>query len=97
MVLLKDAYEFSITDENVKSCVLKLSAIVGDNAANKSVTLPIIGSLLTLRDKNIQATMNSLSHLDHNSLDIIRRLAHYYAPDLEENIVDYVINRQIEN
>ena len=86
MVLLKDAYEYSLIDDNVKVCVLKVSIIAGENSANKSVTLPIIGALLTLRDKNIKATMKSLSMLDSKTLEIIKRLSHFYAPDLEENI-----------
>jgi hypothetical protein len=55
------------------------------------VTLPIIGALLTLRDKNFSATMNSLATLDSKILDIIKRLSHFYAPDLEENIQEYVM------
>ena len=79
-----------MVDENVKTCVLKISVIAGENSANKSVTLPIIGALLTLRDKNLKATMMSLSQLDNKNLDIIKRLSHFYAPDLEENICEHV-------
>ena len=61
------------------------------------MTLPIIGALLTLRDKNIQACMNSLALLDPKTLDVIKRLAHYYAPDLEENIIEYVMRRRSLN
>jgi hypothetical protein len=59
------------------------------------VTLPIVGALLTLRDKNIQACMNSLALLDNKTLDVIKRLGHYYAPDLEENIIEHVIMKKI--
>jgi hypothetical protein len=81
-----------MNDENVKNCVLRISIIAGENSANKAVTLPIIGALLTLRDKNIRATMKSLALLDNKNLDIIKRLSHFYAPDLEENIIEYVYN-----
>mmetsp|Transcript_400 Transcript_400/g.444 ORF Transcript_400/g.444 Transcript_400/m.444 type:complete len:138 (+) Transcript_400:991-1404(+) len=97
MVLLKDAYEYSTQRENVRVCVKKLALIAGDNAANKAVTLPIIGALLTLRDKNLQATMSSLTFLDLKHLDIIKRLSHFYAPDLEENIIEHIINRSNES
>jgi hypothetical protein len=30
--------------------------------------------------------MNSLAMLDSKVLDVIKRLSHFYAPDLEENI-----------
>ena len=86
MVLLKDAYEFAISPDNVKICVLKLCHVAGENSGNKAVTLPIIGALLTMRDKNLPATMSSLAQLEGKRLDIIKRLAHFYAPDLEENI-----------
>jgi hypothetical protein len=79
----------------VKACVLRISVIAGENSANKAVTLPIIGALLTLRDKNIRATMRSLALLDNKNLDIIKRLSHFYAPDLEENIIEYVYHIQI--
>jgi hypothetical protein len=65
MVLLKDAYEYSMQNDNIKQCVLKIAVIAGENSANKAVTLPIIGALLTLRDKNIVATMNSLAMLEN--------------------------------
>lgn len=75
-----------MSNENIKQCVTKLCLIAGENSGNKAVTLPIIGALLTMRDKNIRATMNSLSSLDSKNLEIIKRLSHFYAPDLEENI-----------
>lgn len=86
MVLLKDSYSYSMSNENVKACVTKITVIAYENSANKLVTLPIIGALLTLRDKNLLATMTSLAALDSKVLDIIKRLSHFYAPDLEENI-----------
>lgn len=86
MVLLKDAYEYSMSSDNVKKCVQRICVIAGEHSANKAVTLPIIGALLTLRDKNISATMSSLAMLENKQLDIIKRLSHFYAPDLEENI-----------
>lgn len=61
MVLLKDAFQYSMSNENVKICVSKIAVIANENSANKSVTLPIIGALLTLRDKNLKATMHSLA------------------------------------
>ena len=74
--------------------MIKIAIIASENAANKAVTLPIIGALLTLRDKNISACMLALSLLDTRTLDIIRRLGHFYAPDLEENIMEYIINKK---
>lgn len=57
--------------------------------------MPIIGALLTLRDKNIKSTMNSLALVDPRLLDIIKRLSHFYAPDLEENILEHAENNPI--
>ena len=93
MVLLKDAFEYSQSTENIRICVKKITVIAGENAANKAVTLPIIGALLTLRDKNLHATMNSLLLLENKHLDIIKRLSHFYAPDLEENIIEFVLSK----
>lgn len=55
----------------MRACVLRLCFIAKDNAANKAVTLPIIGALLTLRDKNIYACMNALALLDPKTLEVI--------------------------
>ena len=41
--------------------------------------------------------MISLAQLENRHLDIIKRLAHFYAPDLEENINDLVVNRAAED
>lgn len=97
MVLLKDSYQYSMSNDNVRTCVTKIAVIANENSANKLVTLPIIGALLTLRDKNLRATMNSLAALDSKVLDIIKRLSHYYAPDLEENIQEYILNQISES
>ncbi len=78
----------------MRACILRLCFIAKDNSANKAITLPIIGALLTLRDKNIYASMNALAILDPKTLEVIQRLGHFYAPDLEENIVEYVIHRK---
>jgi len=71
--------------------------IAGEHSANKSVTLPIIGALLTLRDKNLGSTMTALASLDLKTIEIIKRLAHFYAPDLEENIQEYVVAYHLED
>jgi len=94
MILLKDAFHFAMIQENVRACVLRICFIAKDNVANKAVTLPIIGALLTLRDKNLQACMYALALLDPKTLEVIQRLGHFYAPDLEENIIEYVLKRK---
>lgn len=99
MVLLKDSFEFTMNNLQVKQCVGRLCTLAHQNVQNKAVTLPIIGSLLTLRDKNIRATMDGMIEVDtmrKGTLDSIIRLAHYYAPDLEDNIQEYVLSK-LEN
>lgn len=60
MVLLKESIEFSENYENIRRCLTILSNIIGENSNNKSVTLPILGSILTLRDRNYDATLEYL-------------------------------------
>ncbi|CDW87981.1 clip-associating protein [Stylonychia lemnae] len=96
MVLLKDAYQFAMSEDNIKNCVIKVCLIASDNSANKAVTLPIIGALLTLRDKNVNASMQAILMLDSKTLEIIKRLGHFYAPDLEENIVEFINKRNAQ-
>ena len=52
--------------------------------------MPVIGSLLTLRDKNLSATMDSLARLDLSALKKIELLAQDNASDLYQNIKDHV-------
>ena len=53
-----------------------ISEIAMENNTNKAITMPVLGALLSMRDKNIMATMNGLSLLNYNQLDNIKRLAH---------------------
>lgn len=55
----------------MRTCILRICLIAKDNSANKAITLPIVGALLTLRDKNIYASMNSLALLDPKTLEVI--------------------------
>lgn len=44
--------------------------------------MPVIGSMLTLRDKNLGYTMDSLARLDPPILAKFEVLAKQHAPDL---------------
>ena len=57
------------------------------------ITMPVIGSLLTLRDKNLNATMDSLAKIDNQILHKIELLAKEHAPDLDQNIKDHVVQK----
>ena len=89
MVILKEAFSYALQKENVSDCIHVLSAIINEHSTNKSITLPILGSLLTLRDKNLNALMKSLASLEKKPLESIRRLSRQYAPDLEDNILEF--------
>ena len=54
------------------------------------ITLPVIGTMLTLRDKNLGLTMDSLAKLDPPVLAKFEALAKRHAPDLSENIKHHV-------
>ena len=49
---------------------------------NPLVTMPIVGSMLTLRDKNLGNTMDSLASLDLPIISKFEILARQHAPDL---------------
>lgn len=57
---------------------------------NELITMPIIGTMLTLRDKNLGLTMDSLARVDVAALAKFEKLARQYAPDLFENIKNHV-------
>ena len=64
MVLLKDTVEFTLKPKNFKQCVFLAGKIVFKHLQDQSITQPIIGTFLTLRDLNFAATMTSLAKVD---------------------------------
>lgn len=64
MVLLKDTTSFGQRSRNIKKCVERICKLAADQFDNPLVTMPVIGSMLTLRDKNLGYTMDSLARLD---------------------------------
>ena len=91
MVMLKEAMVFCTRPKNVKQCVFLVSKVAFEHSTTPTVTLPIIGALLTLRDLNLKAPMAQLSKLDSKYLKTIEKLAKQYAPDLDQNIREHVI------
>jgi hypothetical protein len=91
MVLLKETTSFATKPRNVKHCVFLISKVAHDYNQTPAITQPIIGSLLTLRDLNLKATMSNLSKLDSKYLRNIEWLAKQYAPDLDQNIKEHVV------
>ena len=71
----------------------KICEIASENYGNQMITMPVIGSLLTLRDKNLSATMDSFAKLDTQILHKIELLAKEHAPDLDQNIKDHVVQK----
>ena len=68
----------------------RICKLAADQFENPLVTMPVIGSMLTLRDKNLGYTMDSLARLDPPVLQKFELLAKQHAPDLFENIRDHV-------
>ena len=64
MVLLKETNKYAQSNRNVKNCVAKICELASEHYYNPMITMPVIGSLLTLRDKNLSATMDSLARID---------------------------------
>ena len=83
MVLLKDTVAFAQKARNVRTCVTKICELASDNYGNQMITMPVVGALLTLRDKNLNATMDSLAKIDSQILHKIELLAKEHAPDLD--------------
>ena len=75
----------------MKNCVAKICELASENYGNQMITMPVIGSLLTLRDKNLSATMDSLAKIETQILHKIELLAKEHAPDLDQNIKDHVV------
>jgi hypothetical protein len=93
MVLLKEAQIFASKPKNVKQCVFLASKIAFEHSQNPSVTLPIIGALLTLRDLNLSQTMAQLARLETKYFKVIEHLAKQHAPDLDTNIRQHVVQK----
>ena len=90
MVLLKDTVTFGQRSRNIKKCVERICTLAAEHFDNQLVTMPVIGTMLTLRDKNLGYTMDSLARLDPPILHKFELLARQHAPDLFQNIKDHV-------
>ena len=66
----------------MKRCVKHICTLAALYYDNPLVTMPIVGSMLTLRDKNLGNTMDSLASLDMPIIAKFEVLAKQYAPDL---------------
>ena len=64
MVLLNDTIQFTQRSRNIKRCVERICKLKAEHYDNPLVTMPVIGTMLTLRDKNLGHTMDSLASLD---------------------------------
>ena len=64
MVLLTDTNQFAQRSRNFKKCAESICKLSAEHFDNPLVTMPIIGIMLTLRDKNLGYTMDSLARLD---------------------------------
>ena len=75
MVLLKDTQNYCQTRRNIDRCVNRACALASEYFDNSLVTMPTIGIMLTLRDKNLAFTMNSLAKVDPPALVKFETLA----------------------
>ena len=64
MVLLKETHSFTQRQRNVKKCVGLVCTMASEHFDNPLVTMPVIGTMLALRDKNLGYAMDSLARLD---------------------------------
>ena len=53
MVLLNDTQAYCFHKRNIAKCVNCICALAMEHQDNEMVTMPIIGTMLTLRDKNL--------------------------------------------
>ncbi len=85
-MLIKESVSYFALDPNVRLCAQKAVLLINDNFKNKKITLPALGVLLALRDKNYEVTVSTILSTSDAQLSKIKTLAHAYAKDLEENI-----------
>ena len=76
----------------MRSSVARVAATVAEHQAKRKVTDPAISVLLSIRDKNFDATMKGLSLLAQAHLESVRSVALHCAPDLADNIQKYMPN-----
>lgn len=68
----------------------RICELAAEHYDNSQVTMPVIGTMLTLRDKNLGLTMDSLARLDTGVLAKFEALVKLHATDLYENIRNHV-------
>ena len=54
--------------------------------------MPSIAGILAMRDKNYEGTMKAMVFLKSSTLNLIRKLASNFAPDLEQDLITSVLH-----
>ena len=84
--IIKSTEEFFREKSNVKKFVIRVGRILQEFSANKSITMPALGSILALRDIEKTRTIKTILNLPSKQLEIIRSLSDSFAPDLASNL-----------
>ena len=84
--LIKSTDQYFKDKLNIKKIVKKLGRLIYDYSSDKTISMPGLGSLLALRDIEMNRTIKSLMSLPSQQLDIIKDLSDSYAPDLSSNL-----------
>lgn len=69
-----------------RSFANRVGRILQEYSANKTITMPALGSILALRDIEKARTIKAILNLPSKQLEVIKSLSDSFAPDLASNL-----------
>lgn len=77
-------------EHQIDSLVQIVAITLKDHSTNKGIQMPSLGAFLSLRDKQQDMTLDCLTQLPQNQLNIIKHLANAYERTLYRQILDSI-------
>lgn len=71
---------------NIKKLVKRIGKLFYEFSSDRTITMPALGSLLALRDIEMNRTIKAIINLPSQQLEIVKDMSDSYAPDLSSDL-----------
>ena len=74
--------------------VITIAENLDENPTNMDIIMPSLAAFLAIRDKNYEGMIKALVFLKRPSINLLKKLAHSFARDFEDDLVAHVMPEQ---
>lgn len=71
---------------NIRNIVKRIGRIFYEFSTDRAITMPALGSLLSLRDLEMNRTIKAIMNLPSQQFEVVKDFSDSYAPDLSSNL-----------